>query len=305
MSELLPHQNLGTLLAPFYERSSLDADDGLVEELETLFKSTDFDDFDFHQFIVELIKTPYWISNDYPNNKIKDLCLRLSKYIEISYRASLDEPAYHSRLHFKDVCLGLTVLLGTRIDLNSQSNDLGWRLEKKDAWILLLTAIAHDFCHDGRLNHEPFEMERISLDKLNQWMKISAAEKALIQELMTYIEPLILATDPKYFHTLLQKISNLTQPPAKIDRMGTLLVEADLMASALPKRGLHLGRLLAKEWEKLNPQASLYVQSKQGRLGFLVNILFLSPQSQILGIERVRISLIDQIRAECAVPEAF
>ena len=298
MSELLPHQNLSALLSPFYERRSLQVDDILVDALESLFAYPDFDNFDFHQFIVELIKTPFWQSNDYPNNKIKDLCLELSKYIEISYQTSLDEPAYHSRLHFKDVCLGLAALLGVRIDLNSQSHHLQWHQELKDVWILLFTAIAHDFCHDGRMNLEPFEMERISLGKLSQWLDKSGAEKALIHDLMSYVEPLILATDPKYFNTLIQKISSQVHPPTKIDCMGALLVEADLMASTMPKKGLNLGALLGREWANLYPQASLYVQSKEGRLSFLENIAFVSPQSQILGSDRMRRALINQLKIE-------
>jgi len=298
MSEPPSHQSLSVLISPFYERPSLQANDSLVDDLESLFEYPDFDSFDFHQFIVELVKTPFWLSNDHPNNKVKDLCLELSKQIEISHQTSLDEPAYHSRLHFKDVCLGLTALLGAGIDLNSQSHNLQWRQESKEAWILLFTAIAHDFCHDGRMNHEPFEMERISLGKLSQWLENSKVEKALIHELMTYVEPLILATDPKYFNTLIQKISSQVRPPTKIDCMSALLVEADLMASAMPKKGLNLGVLLGREWANLYPQASLHVQSRQGRLGFLENIAFISPQSQILGIDRMRRMLINQLKIE-------
>ena len=139
MSEPLSHQNLSVLLSSFFERPSLQANDSLVDDLEFLFEYPDFDNFDFHQFITELIKTPFWLSNSYPNNKVKDLCLDLSKHIEISHQTSLDEPAYHSRFHFKDVCLGLTALLGVSFDLNSQSHNLQWDQEPKDTWIFPIT----------------------------------------------------------------------------------------------------------------------------------------------------------------------
>jgi hypothetical protein len=67
-----------------------------------------------------------------------------------------------------------------------------------------------------------------------------------------------------------------------------LMVEADLLASVLPKSGKLLGKLLEQEWKSSNPNGAATVASNQGRLQFLKNIRFVSPYAIMLGMENIR-----------------
>ena len=268
----------------------------VVSELEMLFSQTDASNFDFFQFISELLESPFWAANDYKNNRLKLLCLKLSQEIELNYRKTLHEPTYHSRLHFKDVCLALTVLLGVRKDLFQAHKN--WHIEKQNAWILLFSAIGHDFGHDGKLHKKPFEMEELSLNYLRRWLEDVGADKRLISEVMHDVQHIVLKTDPQYFKTLVNEITETISSPLTLDCMSALLVESDLLASALPKRGAHLGLLLSKEWENENFEAATKVKSDEGRLVFLEYIQFISPQSSQLGLDIIRKESILKIQKE-------
>ncbi len=65
------------------------------------------------------------------------------------------------------------------------------------------------------------------------------------------------------------------------------MVEADLFASTLPKKGVELGNLLSEEISSQDPQLSEFIKSPKGRLGFLNSVQFLSPQSHILGAPQI------------------
>ena len=71
-----------------------------------------------------------------------------------------------------------------------------------------------------------------------------------------------------------------------------LLIEADLFASILPIKGQMLGVRLAEEWKSANPAKAIAVISKQGRVTFLESLRFVSPHSQVLGAEQIRLSSI-------------
>ena len=302
----------------FLSQPHLNTDQEFQEKLEIIFKdsdsniniglNTDSDSdsncFNFHQFISELLQLPFWQENDSPDNQIKTLCLALSLHIENIYQVSFKEPAYHSKLHFKDVCLALTVLLSIKIESQdgqaSQTDTYQsiWNIDKHSAWVLLFSAIAHDFMHDGRIAQNPYEMEEISLEKLKQWMAQEFPSRNMTEQIMLQITPLILATDPRYLHTLVRKLSEQDSHLLKTDCMAMLLIEADIFASTLPQRGVDLGKLLSEEWAIHNSRASENIKRKQGRLEFLKFIKFLSPQSQKTGIESTRKISIDKILKE-------
>ena len=114
---------------------------------------------------------------------------------------------------------------------------------------------------------------------------------------MAKIEPMILATDPSNLKELLSMFSSSKISPNKMDCLCMLLVEADLLASTLPKRGLLLGQQLAREWETANPKAALAVATPQGRINFLEYIRFISPYAITLGMEDIRHESINQLKA--------
>jgi hypothetical protein len=64
------------------------------------------------------------------------------------------------------------------------------------------------------------------------------------------------------------------------------MVEADLLASVLPKRGLFLSKKLSQEWSEHSPLESSEVITKNGRLRFLGYIQFLTQHSRLLGIDK-------------------
>ena len=110
------------------------------------------------------------------------------------------------------------------------------------------------------------------------------------------MEPIILATDPSFFSSLLAKFTKPSAKPTKADCMSMLLVEADLLASVLPMRGRMLGRLLGQEWELNNPQAAATVASDQGRLKFLEYIRFMSPHAMMLKMEDIRYQSMEELK---------
>jgi hypothetical protein len=112
---------------------------------------------------------------------------------------------------------------------------------------------------------------------------------------MNYVEPIVLATDPKNFQTLLTKKIDQNH---RTDLMALLMVEADLMASILPVRGALLSRNLAMEWNQNYPDMAKLVNSIEGRIGFLERVQFTSPHSQVLNISAIQKTHIHQLKSK-------
>jgi hypothetical protein len=269
-----------------------------LDALETLFDLSRSSIAGFREFLEELLRSSYWKSQDYPNNPYPTLCLGLGSLID-SHASSIrgSEPAYHSRKHFQDVCLGLTALLA-QPTTSTQPSDLHdpWAITHDDAWVLLFCAVAHDFGHDGSINQTPFELEKSSIEKTRIFLSEGSHESNFIKALEDKMEPIILATDPSFLSSLLAKFTEPSAKPTKADCMSMLLVEADLLASVLPMHGKMLGQLLGQEWESSNPKAAAAVASDQGRLKFLEYIRFMSPHAMILKMEDIRHQSIEELK---------
>ena len=127
-----------------------------LEGMEEIFVIADRATPDFSKFIELLINTELWKNLDDSNNALKDLCMGLSVHIQ-NHNQSLDwEPNYHSRSHFKDVCVALSLLLQSQSAItNSPAAHLALSVSAKEAWILLFCAIGHDCGHDGTINTSP------------------------------------------------------------------------------------------------------------------------------------------------------
>jgi hypothetical protein len=146
------------------------------------------------------------------------------------------------------------------------------------------------------MNQTPFQLEKSSIEKARIFLSEGSHESGFIRALGDKMEPIILATDPSFFNTLVAKFTEPSAKPAKTDCMSMLLVEADLLASALPKRGKALGKLLGQEWESSNPKAAAAVASDQGRLKFLEYIRFISPYAIMLKMEDIRHQSIEELK---------
>ena len=265
-----------------------------LEGMEEIFVIADRATPDFSKFIELLMNTELWKNLDHSNNTLKDLCKGLSIQIQ-NYNQSLDwEPNYHSRSHFKDVCIALSLLIQSQAAItNSPAAHLALSVSAKEAWILLFCAIGHDFGHDGTINTSPFELEKRSISHIKHWLSTTNYSPIEMNGLLGYVEPIILATDPKNFQTLLTKKINQN----RTDLMALLMVEADLMASVLPVRGALLSRNLAMEWRNNYPDMAKGVNSIEGRIGFLERIQFTSPHSQVLNISTIQQTHIHQLKS--------
>ena len=265
-----------------------------LEKMEEIFLIGERVTTDFSKFIELLINTELWKNLDYSNNTLKDLCRGLSIQIQ-NYNQSLDwEPNYHSRSHFKDVCIALSLLIQSQAAItNSPAAHPALSISAKEAWILLFCAIGHDFGHDGTINTSPFELEKRSISHIKHWLSTTNYSPIEMNGLLSYVEPVILATDPKNFQTLLTKKINQN----RTDLMALLMVEADLMASVLPVRGALLSRNLAMEWKQNYPDMAKSVNSIEGRIGFLERIQFTSPHSHVLNISTIQQTHIHQLKS--------
>lgn len=266
-----------------------------LEKMEEIFLIGERVTTDFSKFIELLINTELWRGLDYSNNILKDLCKGLSIHVE-NHNQSLDwEPNYHSRSHFKDVCIALSLLIQSQAAIaNSPVTHSAPTISSEEAWILLFCAIGHDFGHNGSINASPFELEKKSISQIHHWLNTTNYPPTKINELMSYVEPIVLATDPKNFQTLLTKKIDQNH---RTNLMALLLVEADLMASILPVRGAVLSRNLAIEWNQNYPDMAKLVNSIEGRIGFLERVQFTSPHSQILNISAIQQTHIRQLKS--------
>jgi hypothetical protein len=266
-----------------------------LERMEEIFVIADRATADFSKFIELLINTELWKSLDYSNNALKDLCKGLSIHIQ-NHNQSLNwEPNYHSRSHFKDVCVALSLLIQSQASIaNSPATHSASTISSEEAWILLFCAIGHDFGHDGTINTSPFELEKKSISHIKHWLSTTNYPATEMNGLLNYVEPIILATDPKNFQSLLTKKIDQN----RTDLMALLMVEADLMASILPVRGALLSRNLAMEWNQNYPDMAKLVNSIEGRIGFLERVQFTSPHSQVLNISAIRKTYIHQLKSK-------
>lgn len=260
------------------------------KDFEGILESTDHLGVSFSSIVEEVVASPFWQSVDYLDNPYKSLSLHLAKEIDHIYRTNL-EPAYHSRLHFKDVCLILSYLLMQEelIEAHELAKS-AWASSREEKWALLFAAIAHDFYHPGLINQTPFEIEMKSVALLEAFLFKSKLNNILIESIIHRINPWILATDPQAYGSLLSKITR--DKASHEDCLAMLLIEADLFASILPIKGQMLGVRLAEEWKSANPAKAIAVISKQGRVTFLESLRFVSPHSQVLGAEQIRLSSI-------------
>jgi len=266
-----------------------------LEKMEEIFLIGERVTTDFSKFIELLINTELWKGLDYSDNILKDLCRGLSIQIQ-NHNQSLDwEPNYHSRSHFKDVCIALSLLIQSQAAIaNSPVTHSAPTISSEEAWILLFCAIGHDLGHNGSINASPFELEKKSISQIHHWLNTTNYPPTKINELMSYVEPIVLATDPKNFQTLLTKKIDQNH---RTNLMALLLVEADLMASILPVRGAVLSRNLAMEWNQNYSDMAKLVNSIEGRIGFLERVQFTSPHSQILNISAIQQTHIRQLKS--------
>ena len=294
----MPQNNLNEILVKFRQRDASIASGKPLAELEALFNYSRSYEGNFAEFIKELVQCSDWKNRSEINYPYPKICCALAKQIDQFFNSTSNrEPFYHSRKHFQDVCLALTVLLiqsKKTIDQLQLANH--WKISDEDAWLLLFCAIAHDYGHDGSFKNPPFKLENYSILLTQDFLETQKATLEISEtvNLENQIKPIILATAPSYLQTLLTKFDSPNEL-TKTDCLCMLMVEADLLASSLPTYGQYLGRLLAQEWQLEDLVASEFVVSRSGRLKFLNQINFISPYAKILGLDVIRVESIKQL----------
>ena len=243
----------------------------------------------FACFIDALLDTDLWKGLRFESNPYPKLCHDLSICIDEFNSALECEPPYHSRKHFVDVCIGISALLSQNLEQGEAQQLSPWTVSKEDNWLLLFSAIGHDYMHRGRINSVDYENELISLKGLQLFLeKFSDFSSTSQQILMDNLHRLILPTCFDFTHLLYEKINKGMGD--KLDCLAMLLTEADILASTLPNRGKVLSKRLSLEWEDQNKELSMFVASKEGYDAFLQKVQFLSEQSKKLNVVHVKIS---------------
>ncbi len=192
------------------------------------------------------------------------------------------EPKYHNRLHFADALTSMSIQLAIVVELENKANH-DWMV------CALLTCIAHDFLHPGKVNLVESEIEQQSFNLLKPTLLFHCVP----QEWQQVIETAIVRSDFAIVHRNHAKVSG-----ENFEWNGkwlcVVLNEADVMASASSKYGPALGASLAQEWRLIDFPLQTSVASMEGRKAFLKQLLFSSPASLVLGLSQ-RIS--DEIRS--------
>lgn len=183
------------------------------------------------------------------------------------------EPEYHNRLHFADALTSMSIQLAILVQLEKNENQ-DWML------CALLTCIAHDFAHSGKVNQVESEIEMQSAS----FLKPILIAHSVPDEWQTVIETAIVRSDFSIVHhNHAIVVGQSFQWDLKW--LCVLLNEADVMASASAKYGPDLGESLALEWRTIDFPNHSTVASLEGRKNFLKQLIFSSPSSLVLGMK--------------------
>jgi len=191
-------------------------------------------------------------------------------------QSNFKEPKYHNRLHFADALTSMSIQLAILVGLEKKANH-DWMA------CALLTCIAHDFLHPGKINLIESEIEKQSVN----FLKPILLSHFVPDEWQQIIETAIIRSDFAIVH---HNHANVIGENFEwnLKWLCVLLNEADVMASASIKYGPELGESLAQERRFIDFLLQASVASIQDRKFFLKQLLFSSPASLVLGLsERI------------------
>lgn len=203
-----------------------------------------------------------------------------------------DEPAYHNRLHVADTLVCMTYLLKASVHAQVP----GAKLPQVSALALAIMA-GHDFLHPGGSNSQPGEFESRAVQDLQPWMQSAGMSPVDRQDLAHCI----LATDPTRVKAFHLDVRSRPFDLRQRDCLAVLVQEADILASTLPQTQQGLTQALSREWQSTQPAAAQKLLLPQNRLLFLEHAaLFSSPAAQFLGLDRVKLRQVSQIKNQLA-----
>jgi len=213
-------------------------------------------------------------------------CAHLVEQAGQSAQAKAAEPPYHNRLHTADTVVSMATLLRAR-RLCARERLLGNPLSIAE-FQCLAAMLLHDYGHDGRINESPRQIEQASVDLFCA----HAARCGLDAQDWGLIQRLILGTDPRFVAEVHSRAAahapSPESPDLSFDEMAVLVVEADVLASALRFPGEELTLSLIQEWTPRYPERAQQLAVPQGRLGFLrFGARFSSASAQMLGVQEL------------------
>jgi hypothetical protein len=268
-------QILSDLLSPVLSSDKLTTLENMYAQVSSLHQN-------FSEFIAVLLNTPIWQHLSIQSPSYLELCLDFSHVVDHLYKDIEVEPSYHSRKHFIEVCLSTHLLVLQNDSIRDQNYN--WFLSPDECWYLLLSAMAHDVGHLGRPNHSAYEQEMLAIDHLERFLDSKSLTNQSICKAIT--KQIILSTEPRDRSSLISRVQSSNILSSQ-DKLGMLMVEADLLASVLPIKGVELGIKLSNEIIPQDEALANFIKSSEGRLSFLKSVAFLSAQSHLLGMGQI------------------
>ncbi len=202
------------------------------------------------------------------------------------------EPAYHNRLHIADTLVCMTYLLKASVHAQVP----GANAPQIVALALAIMA-SHDFLHPGGSNSEPAEFESRAVQDLQPLMQSAGLSERDRQD----VAHCILATEPSRVKGCHMDVRSRPFDLRQRDCLAVLVQEADILASTLPQTQQGLTQALSREWAPTQPVAAGNLLLPENRLMFLEHAaLFSSPAAKCLGLDRVKVLQVSQIKKQLA-----
>lgn len=202
------------------------------------------------------------------------------------------EPAYHNRLHMADTLVCMTYLLKA----SAHAQVPGANRPHLAALALAIMA-SHDFLHPGGSNSQPGEFEARAVQDLQPWMQSAGLFEKDRQDLAHCI----LASDPVRVKACHMDVRSKPFDLRQRDCLAVLVQEADILASTLPQTQQGLTQALSREWAPTQPVAAGNLLLPENRLLFLEHAaLFSSPAAKCMGLDRVKVRQVSQIKKQLA-----
>jgi hypothetical protein len=202
------------------------------------------------------------------------------------------EPAYHNRLHIADTLVCMTYLIKASV----QAQVPGANAPQVVALALAIMA-GHDFLHPGGSNGQPGEFESRAVQDLQPLMQSAGLSGSDRQD----VAHCILATEPSRVKAFHMDVRSKPFDLRQRDCLAVLVQEADILASTLPQTQQGLTQALSREWSATQPVAAGNLLLPENRLLFLEHAaLFSSPAANWLGLDRVKVRQVSQIKNQLA-----
>lgn len=187
--------------------------------------------------------------------------------------SAYSEPRYHNRLHTADVMVAMALQISIEAKLlNARAPE----------WFAagLLTAVAHDFGHPGRVNVQPSEIEKKSFSAVLPIMVKHGVKSKWLSNVQYAVE----RSDFALVAENHQRVQDLPFQWNQ-DWLAVLLNEADILGSSISAYGESLGQALSEEWRLIDFPAAETVATPTGRSVFLKSLSFSSNAASELKVQ--------------------